>query len=100
GVVGGDLVAEAGAEVITRLELGVGNCRLAVCVPENGNVRSAKDLNGVRIATSFPNVTRKYLQQHGAEAHLVTLTGSVEIMIALGVAEAIVDLVETGSTLA
>ncbi len=100
GVVGGDLVAEAGAEVIKRLELGVGNCRLAVCVPENGNVQSAKDLNGVRIATSFPNVTRKYLQQHGAEAHLVTLTGSVEIMIALGVAEAIVDLVETGSTLA
>ncbi|HEY2882995.1 MAG TPA: ATP phosphoribosyltransferase [Pirellulales bacterium] len=100
GVVGGDLVAETGAEVIKRLELGVGNCRLAVCVPENGNVRSAKDLNGVRIATSFPNVTQNYLQQHGAEAHLVTLTGSVEIMIALGVAEAIVDLVETGSTLA
>ncbi len=53
------------------------------------------------MATSFPNVTRKYLKQHGAEAaHLVTLSGSVEIMIALGVAEAIVDLVETGSTLA
>jgi ATP phosphoribosyltransferase len=100
GVVGGDLVAETGAEVIKRLDLGVGNCRLAVCVPESGNVRSAKDLNGVRIATSFPNVTRKYLKQHGADAHLVTLTGSVEIMIALGVAEAIVDLVETGSTLA
>jgi ATP phosphoribosyltransferase len=100
GVVGGDLVAEAGAEVIKRLELGVGNCRLAVCVPESGNVRSAKDLNGVRIATSFPNVTRNYLQQHGVDAHLVTLSGSVEIMIALGVAEAIVDLVETGSTLA
>jgi ATP phosphoribosyltransferase len=100
GVVGGDLVAEAGAEVIKRLELGVGNCRLAVCVPEGGSVKSAKDLNGARIATSFPNVTRKYLAQHGAEAHLVTLSGSVEIMIALGVAEAIVDLVETGSTLA
>jgi ATP phosphoribosyltransferase len=100
GVVGGDLVAETGADVVKRLELGIGNCRLAVCVPESGNVRSPKDLNGARIATSFPNVTRKYLQQHGADAHLVTLSGSVEIMIALGVADAIVDLVETGSTLA
>jgi ATP phosphoribosyltransferase len=100
GLVGGDLVAETGAEVIKRLELGVGNCRLAVCVPESGKIKSAKDLNGVRIATSFPNVTREYLKKHGAEAHMVTLTGSVEIMIALGVADAIVDLVETGSTLA
>src|SRR3954453_24240032 len=69
GVVGGDLVAEAGADVIKRLELGVGNCRLAVCVLDGGNVQSAKDLNGVRIATSFPNVTRRYLEQHGAKAH-------------------------------
>jgi ATP phosphoribosyltransferase len=101
GIVGADLVAETGADVLKRLELGVGNCRLAVCVPENSAAKTAKDLHGARVATSFPNVTRKYLKQHGAEAaHLVTLSGSVEIMIALGVAEAIVDLVETGSTLA
>jgi ATP phosphoribosyltransferase len=100
GVVGADLVAEAGGDVLKRLELGVGNCRLAVCVPETSNVQTAKDLNGTRIATSFPNVTREYLKRFGADAHLVTLTGSVEIMIALGVADAIVDLVETGSTLA
>jgi ATP phosphoribosyltransferase len=101
GVVGADLVAETEADVIKRLELGVGNCRLAVCVPESSPAKTAKDLHGARVATSFPNVTRNYLKQHGAEAaHLVTLSGSVEIMIALGVAEAIVDLVETGSTLA
>lgn len=100
GITGADLVAEAGADVVKRLDLGAGNVRLAVCVPESGAMKTAKDLRGVRIATSFPNVTRKYLQGHGIEAHLVTLTGSVEIMIALGVAEAIVDLVETGSTLA
>src|SRR6185369_5996474 len=52
------------------------------------------------VATSFPNNTRRYLQKHGADAHLVLLSGSVEVMIALGVADAIVDLVETGSTLA
>ncbi len=100
GISGADLVAETGADVTTRLDLGVGNCRLAVCVPESSPVKSAKDLHGLRIATSFPNVTQQYLKKHGAEAHLVTLTGSVEIMIGLGVADAIVDLVETGSTLA
>ncbi len=52
------------------------------------------------MATSFPRVTEKFLQQHEANVHLVNLSGSVEIMIALGVADAIVDLVETGSTLA
>ena len=86
--------------MVTRLELGVGNCRLAVCVPESSPITSASQLNGTRVATSFPHVTAGYLKQHGAEAHLVTITGSVEIMIALGVADAIVDLVETGSTLA
>jgi ATP phosphoribosyltransferase len=52
------------------------------------------------VATSFPHVTAQYLAAHKARAHLVNLSGSVEIMIALGVADAIVDLVETGSTLA
>src|SRR5204862_6727200 len=96
GIVGADLVAETGADVAKRLELGIGTCRLAVCVPETSTVKTAKDLQGARIATSFPNVTQTYLKRFGADAHLVTLTGSVEIMIALGVADAIVDLVETG----
>jgi ATP phosphoribosyltransferase len=100
GLSGSDLVAETGAGVATRLELGVGNCRLAICVPESSPARSVKDLSGARVATSFPNVTRGYFERHGAGVHLVTLTGSVEVMIALGVADAIVDLVETGSTLA
>jgi ATP phosphoribosyltransferase len=69
-------------------------------VPEHSPVKTAADLNGHRIATSFPHVTSTYLAKHGATAHLVQLSGSVEIMIALGVADAIVDLVETGSTLA
>ncbi len=100
GVTGADLVAESGVELISRLELGVGACRLAVCVPDSSPIRAASELNGRRIATSFPQVTARYLRGHGASAHLVTLSGSVEIMIALGVADAIVDLVETGSTLA
>ncbi len=100
GITGGDLMAESGVELLHRLDLGVGDCRLALCVPEDSEIRSPKELDGVRVATSFPNVTKAFLQRHNARAHLVNLSGSVEIMIALGVADAIVDLVETGSTLA
>ena len=100
GITGGDLVSESGAQLEERLRLGVGNCRLAVCVPEDGTIQSPADLAGKRIATSFAHVTGNYLAQHGASAHIVELTGSVEVMIALGVADAIVDLVQTGSTLA
>lgn len=100
GITGGDLMAESGAQLINRLELGVGQCRLAVCVPEDSRFAAPAELAGARVATSFPRVTDKFLRQHKAQAHLVNLSGSVEIMIALGVADAIVDLVETGSTLA
>lgn len=100
GITGGDLVAESGAELTSRLSLGVGNCRLAVCVPEDGEINKPTELSGKRIATSFPHVTQEYLAKHDAKAHIVELTGSVEVMIALGIADAIVDLVETGSTLA
>lgn len=100
GITGSDLVEESRAEVDVRMALGVGRCRLSLCVPDTSEIRAASHLNGKRIATSFPNVTRKYLAEQGAQAHLVELSGSVEIMISLGVADAIVDLVETGSTLA
>ncbi|MEX0714183.1 MAG: ATP phosphoribosyltransferase [Pirellulales bacterium] len=100
GITGSDLLAESGAEVAERLELGVGQCRLAVCVLDDSAIRKPADLDGCRVATSFPKNTEAWLRQHGAAAHLVKLSGSVEVMIALGVADAIVDLVETGSTLA
>ncbi|TWT83846.1 ATP phosphoribosyltransferase [Planctomycetes bacterium CA13] len=100
GITGSDLVEEAGADIQLRMKLGVGRCRLAVCVPDDSSAKSASDLDTKRIATSFPSITERYLAGHDAEAHLVSLTGSVEVMIQLGVADAIVDLVETGSTLA
>ena len=100
GITGGDLVAESGVDVVTRLPLGMGSWRLAMCVPDVSPIRSPADLAGRRIATSFPNVTKAYLARHKVAGHVVELTGSVEVMISLGVADAIVDLVETGSTLA
>ncbi|MDC0935695.1 ATP phosphoribosyltransferase [Pirellulales bacterium] len=100
GITGSDLVAESGATVDERLQLGMGNCRLAICVPDDSAATKPADLGGARVATSFPHVTRTFLAAHGVNPHVVELTGSVEVMIALGVADAIVDLVETGSTLA
>jgi len=99
GIAGSDLVAEAGVNVIDRLSLGMGKCRLAICVPEQCDIQQPADLDGSSVATSFPNLAQTYLREHQAEVHVVELSGSVEVMIALGVANAIVDLVETGSTL-
>jgi ATP phosphoribosyltransferase len=100
GITGSDLVDESNADVEIRMRLGVGRCKLALCIPDNVSWTSCRDLNGKRLATSFPNVTERYLASHNTQVHLVSLSGSVEIMTQLGVADAIVDLVETGSTLA
>jgi ATP phosphoribosyltransferase len=101
GITGADLVAESGAEVVHRLDLGVGSCRLALCVPDDATITDPRQLAGRRVATSFPRITRGWLAERGVtDAHFVELSGSVEVMITLGVADAIVDLVETGSTLA
>lgn len=100
GITGSDLISEAQVDLLTRLPLGVGKCRLAICVPEDSAVQSPAELDQQRVATSFPRVTKSYFAEHKAQVHLVPLSGSVEVMISLGVADAIVDLVETGSTLA
>ena len=100
GITGADLVAESGAELVHRLDLGVGSCRLALCVPDDASIDDPRQLAGRRVATSFPRITKRWLAERGVDAHFVALSGSVEVMIALGVADAIVDLVETGSTLA
>jgi ATP phosphoribosyltransferase len=100
GITGADLVAESGADVVHRLDLGVGSCRLALCVPDDATIDDPRQLAGRRLATSFPRITRQWLADRGVTVHFVELSGSVEVMIALGVADAIVDLVETGSTLA
>jgi len=100
GITGADLVAESGVELVHRLDLGIGSCRLALCVGDASGITDVRQLAGRRIATSFPRITRQWLADRGVDAHFVELSGSVEVMIALGVADAIVDLVETGSTLA
>ena len=100
GITGANLVVEHGADVVELAPLGFGRCRLAAAVPEDSRFERFEDLGGLRIATSFPVTTRVKLGELGVEVTLVEVSGSVEVAPRLGLADAIVDLVSTGSTLA
>lgn len=100
GITGADLIAESGREVEELLDLGFGRCRLSVAVPEDLGVSSVSELkSGTRVATSFPNVTRRFFADQGIDIEIASVTGACEIAPHLGVADVIVDLVSTGSTL-
>ncbi len=99
GITGADLVAESGVRVDTLLGLGFGACTLEAAVPAESTALAVADLGGVRVATVYPNLTRRLLEQQGVEIELVRVTGSVEVAPRLGLADAIVDLVSSGSTL-
>ena len=99
GITGLDLVQEHNFDVDVLLELGYGRCSLQAAVSLEDTATSLDDLNGRRIATSHPNLTRRLLEERGIAASIVRISGSVEIAPRLGLADAIVDLVSTGSTL-
>lgn len=99
GVTGQDLLAEYGSDLPVMLELGYGHCKLVAAVPKSSDAETIEDLAGKRIATAHPNATATILQERGIEATIVALRGSVEVAPKLGVADAIVDLVSTGSTM-
>ncbi len=100
GVTGGDLLAETGAELPVVCMLGYGRCRLAAAVPADSPFEAIGDLAGVRVATSHPNVARRFFATQSLAVDVVPLSGAVEVAPRLGLADAIVDLVSTGSTLA
>lgn len=100
GVTGGDLVAESGRDVQKLLDLGFGRCRLAVAVPEASPIQRAADVPaGSRVATSFPRITAGFFSSAGIDIEVARVSGAAEIAPHLGVADIIVDLVSTGSTL-
>jgi len=80
-------------------QLDFGHCQLKLAVPEASPATSIGDLAGKRLATSYPQLTRRFLDDHGVDADIVMLNGAVEIAPSLGTADAIVDLVSTGTTL-
>jgi len=99
GVTGADLVRESGAEVEELLRLGFGACTLEAAVPTESTVARLDDLDGLRVATVYPRLATTLLRERGLDVELVRVTGSVEVAPRLGLADAIVDLVSSGSTL-
>ena len=100
GVTGADLVAEAGEPVKELLDLGFGRCHLAVAVRDDSPIQCPEELeDGTRVASAFPRVTEEYFRGLGLDIKVAPVTGAAEIAPHLGVAEVIVDLVSTGSTL-
>ncbi len=98
GITGANLVVEAEVEVVTLAELGFARCTLQAAVPEDAPQTALSDLDGLRIATAYPASTRARLAELGVKAELVPVSGSVEAAPRLGLSDAIVDLVSTGST--
>lgn len=99
GVVGANVTVEKKADVSVIRNLNYGKCRLSLAAPKTSDIKELKDFGGKRIATSYPNLTRSFLQKHGLDAQLVFISGSVEIAPRLDVADGICDLVSSGGTL-
>jgi ATP phosphoribosyltransferase len=99
GITGIDLLAETGIDLPRIRDLGYGRCRLAAAAPNDSAIRTLEDLDGIRVATAHPNTTRRFLAERGIDAEVIPISGAVEVAPRLGLAEAIVDLVSTGSTL-
>jgi ATP phosphoribosyltransferase len=99
GVTGVDLLSESGADVPIVRELRYGRCRLAAAVPTDSPITTVESLTGSRVATAHPNTTRRFFAERAIAVDVVPISGAVEVAPRLGLAEAIVDLVSTGSTL-
>ena len=100
GITGQDLLSETGAELPVLRQLGFGRCRLAAAVPADSLYKAVEDLVGLRVATAHPETTRRFFADRGVAVDVIPISGAVEVAPRLGLAEAIVDLVSTGSTLA
>jgi ATP phosphoribosyltransferase len=99
GIVGENVMIEKNKEVEIVDRLGFGKCRLSIAIPKNQKYKSIKDLDGKRIATSYSMVLSKYLKKNKIKAEIHEISGSVEIAPGIGLADAICDLVSSGSTL-
>lgn len=98
-IIGENILIEKGKEITIVEKLGFSACKVSVAVPKSVKYNSVKDLQGKRIATSYPNTVNEFLESNNIEAELHIINGSVEIAPNIGLADAIVDIVSSGSTL-
>ena len=99
GIVGYNEVAEKGLDVNILQKLGFGGCRLSLAIPKSEEYTGLEYFNGKRVATSYPEILRKFFAENNINAEIHTITGSVEIAPTAGLADAIFDIVSSGGTL-
>ena len=99
GVAGEDVLREGGREVYEPLGLGLGKCRLVLAGPPEARTRNLRLEPNLRIATKYPRLAREHFQRQGLSVEIIYLSGSIELAPAVGLADLLVDLVQTGSTL-
>ncbi|SEL32609.1 ATP phosphoribosyltransferase [Parapedobacter koreensis] len=99
GIVGENVIAETEADVRYLQRLGFGKCTLKIAIPNQSEARTLADLDGKAIATSYPTILKKFLDENGVSADIRIISGSVEISPALELSDAIFDIVSTGGTL-
>jgi ATP phosphoribosyltransferase len=98
-IIGENVLIEKGNSIKALEKLGFSKCKVSIAIPKSKSFNSISDLNGKRIATSYPNTVNQFLKEHNVEAQLHIINGSVEIAPNIGLADAIVDIVSSGSTL-
>lgn len=98
-IIGENILIEKGAGIEVVERLGFSKCRVSIAIPKEASYSSIDDLKGKRIATSYPNTVQSFLREKGVEADLHIINGSVEIAPNIGLADAICDIVSSGSTL-
>lgn len=99
GIVGENVLVESAKKVDTVTQLGFSRCRLSIAIPRGEQYNGVKDLDGKSIATSYPKLLGQYLDKNNIKAQIHEISGSVEIAPNIGLADAICDIVSTGSTL-
>jgi ATP phosphoribosyltransferase len=98
-IIGENVLIEKGNDITIVEKLGFSKCRVSIAVPKSSDAKSLKDLEGKRIATSYPNTVNQFLKETGINANLHIINGSVEIAPNIGLADGICDIVSSGSTL-
>lgn len=98
-IIGENVLIEKGADILIAERLGFSKCKVSLAVPKSFKYNSIQDLEGKRIATSYPNTVKSYLADKGVKADLHIISGSVEIAPNIGLADGICDIVSSGSTL-
>ncbi|ADC64850.1 ATP phosphoribosyltransferase [Ferroglobus placidus DSM 10642] len=99
GITGYDIVVESGFDVDVALKLGFGKAKLVVAAPRDSGIKSLRDLEGKRVATEFENIAKKFFSEKGVNVEIIKVSGACENAPAIGVADAILDLTSTGTTL-